>query len=175
MIHDSLSSGARHAGSEAHPEEVRELLAEAKASSAALWTGVYLGAALNIVMIAALVAANRFPNSESYALERNAASFGLFVLLLLIPVIRFPGRPAKMFAAGFVGWVLFIAGYRIAGFYFNNLFQVLRTPLEGLVEGCVLYGVAAVGFWVAGMIFQVRKHSIATRRSAAQPTVNQRP
>jgi hypothetical protein len=137
-----------------------------------LWTGVYLGALLNIVMIAALVAANRFPNLEPYALERNAASYGLFVLFLLIPVIRFRRRPPQMFAAGLVGWALFVAGYRIAGFYFHNLFQVLRTPLEALLEGCVLYGVAAVTFWVAGMIFEVRRH---TRRRSAHPAVDHRP
>jgi hypothetical protein len=134
---------------------------------------VYLGAFLNIVMISALVAADRFPGLEPYALERNVASCGLFVLLLLIPVIRFSRKPAQMFAAGFVGWVLFVAGYRIAGFYFRDLFLVLRTPLEALFEGCVLYGVAAVIFWVTGMIFQVRQHSIALRDGAAQPPVRQ--
>ncbi len=145
---------------------VRHALAETKPSSPALWTGMYLGALLNIVMIAALVAANRFPDLEPYALERNAASFGLFFLFLLIPVIRFLKRPAQMFAAGFVGWVLFVAGYNIAGLYFRNLFQVLRTPLEALVEGCVLYGVAAVILWVGQMILHARRHPIAPRRHA---------
>jgi hypothetical protein len=167
-------------GLQAHPapkdeEAVRHAVAEPKSSSPAIWTGVYLGALLNIVMIAALVAANRFPNLEPYALERNAASYGLFVLFLLIPVIRFLKRPAEMFASGFVGWVLFVAGYRIAGFYFHNLFQVLRTPFEALIEGCVLYGVAAVTFWVVGMIFEVRRHPIALRRRPAHPAVHTRP
>jgi hypothetical protein len=153
---------------------MRDALAEARPSSPALWTGVYLGALLNVVMIAALVAANRFPSLESYALERNAASFGLFALLLLIPVIRFSRRPAQMFAAGFIGWVLFVAGYRIAGFYFHSLFQVLRTPLEVLIEGCVLYGVTAVIFWVTGMILHVRRHSIAPRRRPVQ-AIHHRP
>jgi hypothetical protein len=160
---------------EAHQDAVRQTLAEASPSSPALWAGVYLGALLNVVMIAALVAANRFPNLEPYALERNAASFGLFVLFLLIPVIRFLKRPAQMFAAGFVGWVLFVAGYRIAGFYFHNLFQVLRTPLEALLEGCVLYGVTAVILWVAAMIFHARRHTIAPRRRPAHPAVHHRP
>ncbi|MGD0964086.1 MAG: hypothetical protein ABSA57_09325 [Candidatus Acidiferrales bacterium] len=158
-----------------HEDAVQRALAEAKPSSPALWTGVYLGALLNIVMIAALVAANRFPNLEPYALERNAASFGLFVLLLFIPVIRFLKHPAQMFAAGFVGWVLFVAGYDSAGFYFRNLFDVLRTPLEALIEGWVLYGVAAVMLWVAGMIFRARRNTIVPRRRPAHPAVNHRP
>jgi hypothetical protein len=143
--------------------------------SPAFSTGVYLGALLNVVMIAALVAANRFSKLEPYALERNAASFGLFVLFLLIPVIRFFKRPAQMFAAGFVGWVLFVAGYRIAGFYFPNLFDVLRTPLEALVEGCVLYGVAAVVLWVAGMMFHASRHTIVPRRRPSHYPMNPRP
>jgi hypothetical protein len=79
-----------------------------------------------------------------------------------------------MFGAGFTGWVLFVAGYRIAGFYFPNLFQVLRTPFEALMEGCVLYGVAAVIFWVAGMIFEVRRHALAPRSHPVHPAVHHR-
>jgi len=137
--------------------------------------GVYIGALLNVIMIAALVAANRFPSLEPYALERNAASYGLFVLVLLIPVVRFFRRPAQMFAAGLVGWVLFVAGYNLAGLYFHNLFSVLRTPFEALVEGCVLYGIAAVTVWVVGMIFYARRHTVAPRRRPAGHAVHYRP
>jgi hypothetical protein len=140
------------------------LLAEPKSSTAAFWTGICLGALLNVVMIGALVAANRVPKLELYALERNAASYGLFMLLLLIPVIRFLKRPAQMFTAGVIGWSLFVVGYDFAGLYFHNLFAVLRTPLEALVEGCVVFGVAAVISWVAGMMFHARRYSIASRR-----------
>jgi len=140
------------------------LLAEPKSSTAAFWTGICLGALLNVVMIGALVAANRVPKFEPYALERNAASYGLFFLLLLIPIIRFLKRPARMFMAGVIGWSLFVVGYDFAGLYFHNLFSVLRTPLEALVEGCVVFGVAAVISWVAGMIFHARRFSIASRR-----------
>jgi hypothetical protein len=174
MITKPSKEANHHADPEPHHDAVRRVLAEAKPSSPALWTGIYLGALLNIVMIAALVAANRFPNLEPYALERNAASFSLFVLFLLIPVIRFLKHPAQMFAAGFVGWVLFVAGYDIAGFYFHNLFDVLRTPLEALIEGCVLYGVAAVILWLAGMVFQARRHTIAPRRRPAHPAAHHR-
>jgi hypothetical protein len=150
---------------------VGHILAEVDSASPALWTGVYVGALLNIVMIAALVAANRIPSLEPYALERNAASYSLFVLLLLVPIIRFIGRPVRMFTAGVVGWVLFVAGYNIAAFYFRNLFDVLRTPLEALMEGGLLYGVAAVMSWVAGMVLHARHHAIAPRRRPAHDVV----
>jgi hypothetical protein len=130
----------------------------------ALWLGVYIGALLNIVMIASLVAANRFPSLERYALERNAAAYGLFVILVLIPVGRFINRPVQMFTAGVVAWTLFAAGYNLAGVYFPNLFQVLRTPLEVLTEGALVYGVAAVLAWVSMMALHARRHSITPRR-----------
>jgi hypothetical protein len=166
------SSSTEPAGTGLIAEAPAHAVIVTKSSSPALWVGVYLGALLNLVMIAALVAANRFPKLEPYALERNAASYGLFVLLLLIPVIWFLKRPAKMFAAGIVGWVLFSAGYNIAGFYFHNLFDVLRAPLEVLIEGAVLYGVAAVLSWVVGMIIHAGRHPIAPGRRPAHHAVH---
>jgi uncharacterized membrane protein YvlD (DUF360 family) len=151
--------------------------APAKAeSSGALRTGVYLGGLLNLVMMAALVTANRFPNLEPYALERNAASYGLFVVFLLIPVVRFLNRPVQMFTAGLVGWVLFVAGYRIAGMFFHSLFNVLRrTPFEALIEGAILYGIIAVVSWVVGMILEATRRPLAPRRRPAHRVVRHRP
>lgn len=152
------------ARAEAAAEKATQVLTGEKSASPALWTGVCIGALLNLSMIGALVAANRFPKLEPYALERNAISYSLFVLLTLIPVLRFLRRPKQMFVAGIIGWVLFAAGYDIAGFFFRNLYDVLRTPLEVLIEGAVLYGVAAVLSWVLRMILHARRHSIAPRR-----------
>jgi hypothetical protein len=126
-------------------------------------TGAYVGALLVIVMSAALVAANRIASLEPYALERNAASYGAFVILLLIPVIRFLRRPLHMFVAAIVAWVLFVGAYNIAGFYFRNLFE-LRTPFQALIEGGLGYGLFAVAVWVVKMGLYARRHAIAPRR-----------
>jgi hypothetical protein len=133
-------------------------------SRAALITGLYTGALLTMVMIGALVAANRLPGLENRALERNAASYSLFVLFMMIPVCRFLNRPLQMFTSGMIGWVIFVVTFNIAGLFFRNLFQVLRTPFELLVEGAVVYGVCAVGSWVGAMILHARTHSIIPRR-----------
>jgi len=130
----------------------------------ALWTGLYTGALLVMVMFGALVAANRLSWLDNRALERNAASYGLFVIFMLIPVIRFLSQPLQMFSSAMIGWVMFVVAYDLAGFYFRNLFQVLRTPFEALIEGAVIYGVFAVGSWVGGMVLQWRHHAIAPRR-----------
>jgi hypothetical protein len=136
-----------------------------------LRTGVYTAALLVLVMLASLVVANRFPSLERYAFVRNAAFYTVFVLLMLVPVIRFLDRPVQMFGAAMVGWVLFVGAYDLAGIYFRSIFQVLRTPFEALVEGAIVYGLCAVGSWVAGMILHARHHPIVPVRKAPTEAV----
>ena len=150
-----------------NPETDHHLRAGGRPAHPALWTGLYTGALLIIVMLGALVAANRVPGLEHYALERNAASYSMFVLFMLIPIVRFLNRPIQMFAAAMIGWTLFAAAYDVAGMVFLNLFGVLRTPFEVLIEGTIVYGVCAVGSWVGGMILHARRNPIAPRRRRA--------
>ncbi|MGH9715098.1 MAG: hypothetical protein ACRD5M_17525 [Candidatus Acidiferrales bacterium] len=131
---------------------------------ATLITGLYTGVLLTMVMIGALVAANRLSWLDNRALERNAASYSLFVIFMMIPVCRHLNRPLQMFTSAMIGWLLFVVGYDIAGLFFHNLFQVLRSPFALLVEGAVVYGVFAVGSWVGAMILHARTHSIIPRR-----------
>jgi len=138
--------------------------APADSAQQALWTGLYTGALLMIVMIGALVAANRIPGLERYALERNGISYSLFTLFMMIPVCRFLTRPWHMFTSAMIGWLIFVVAYDLAGIYFSNLFQVLRNPFQALIEGAIIYGVFAVGSWVGEMILHVRRHPIAPSR-----------
>jgi len=136
----------------------------AEQRSAAVHTGAYTGVLLGIVMFGALFVANRLPWLESRALERNAACYSLFVLIMLIPVARFLNRPLQMFTSAMIGWVIFVLCYYAADSDFRDLFQVLRTPFEALVEGAVIYGVCAVGSWVGAMVLHARNHPIIRRR-----------
>jgi hypothetical protein len=135
-----------------------------KVTSPALRTGLYTGGLLVVVMIVSLIAANRLPWLETRALERNAAGYGLFVLFMLIPVARFWNRPPRMFASGMLAWAMFVIAYDIAGMFFRNLFQILRTPFEALLEGAIIYGVCSVIAWVGGMALLARMSPIAPRR-----------
>jgi hypothetical protein len=135
-----------------------------EASHPAIWTGFYTGALLTIVMLGALVAANRIPGLEKYALERNGASYSLFALFMMVPVLRFLKRPLQLFGSAMIGWVIFTLAYDFTGMYFPNLFQVLRTPFQLLIEGAIFYGVCAVGSWVGEMALHARHHVIAPRR-----------
>ncbi len=141
----------------------------------ALWTGLYTGALLVIVMFGALVAANRVPWLDNRALERNAASYGLFVIFMLIPVLRFMNRPIQMFTSAMIGWVVFVIAYNIAGIYFRNLFEVVRhTPFLALIEGSMIYGFLAVVSWVSGMVLHARHQTIAPRRRSHDPAAHHR-
>jgi hypothetical protein len=126
--------------------------------------GLYVGALMILALFAGLVAANRIPSLEPYALERNAASYGALLLLMLVPVIRFFRRPALMYVTAMVSWCMFSTAYYVAGFYFRNLFDVLRPPLQVLIEGNLLYGLLAVMIWVAGMALHARTHPLTPRR-----------
>jgi hypothetical protein len=153
-----------------HPIQLDDVTDDSS-SPAALRLGVYTGALLVIVMLGALVAANRIPRLERYALERNAISYSLFVLFMLIPVARFWNSPLKMFGSAMIGWSMFVVVYDVAGTVFQNLFDSVRhTPLIALSEGAVVYGVLSVLFWVGGMVLHARSHRIAPSRKAASET-----
>lgn len=147
------------------PALIENVSPEPNARGPILRTGIYTGALLIIVMWAALVVANRVASLEPYALERNAASYGLFLLFMLVPMARFWNRPLRMFASATIAWVLFAATYEAAGMVFHNLFDSLQhSPLLVLMEGIFMYGLFAVGSWVAGMAIQARHHPIAPAR-----------
>jgi hypothetical protein len=146
----------------------QEDLIESHPSRPVLRTGLYTGTLLIAVMFVALAVANRVPVLERYALERNTASYGLFFILMLVPILRFLNSPLQMFSSAMVAWVMFVAAYDLAGLFFRNLFQVLRTPLEVLTEGAVVYGLCAAGSWVTEMILHARRHPISPGRSGAR-------
>jgi hypothetical protein len=138
---------------------------EPDAGGPILRTGIYTGALLIVVMWVALVVANRMASLESYALERNAGAYGLFLLFMLVPIARFWNRPFRMFASAAIAWILFAATYEAAGMVFHNLFDSLQhTPLLVLMEGIFVYGLFAVGSWVMEMAIHARRHPIAPAR-----------
>lgn len=150
----------------AHPLPVHAHL-PVKVASPALRIGLYTGALLTIVMVGSLVAANRLSWLDNRALERNGASYGLFLAIMLIPIFRFLNRPLRMFSSAMLAWGIFVIAYDIAGMFFHSLFQALRSPFEAFLEGAVVYGVCAVGSWVGGMILLTRRQRIAPRRRSS--------
>ena len=141
-----------------------EGLIEAHPSRPALKTGLYTGALLIAIMFVALAVSNRVPALERYALERNIVFYGLFFIVMLVPVLRFLNSPLQMFSSAVIAWLMLVTAYAFAGHLFRNLSQVLRTPFELLTEGAVVYGLCAAGSWVAEMIVHARHHPIGSGR-----------
>lgn len=131
--------------------------------------GLFSGLAMVAEMAVALVVINRIPALERFALARNAFFIACFFVLMLAPVCRFLRQPVRMFSSAMIAWAIFVVGYDLAGLYFDRLFDALhRGPVVVLVEGAMLYGLAAVGSWVAEMIVHACRHSIAPDRRAAR-------
>src|SRR3974377_2104549 len=70
----------------------------------AVRTGIYAGVALSAVFIAWIVIANRVPQLEVLATERNVVAAILLALLAAVPVVRFLRSPAELLASGLLAW-----------------------------------------------------------------------
>ncbi len=132
----------------------------------AIRLGLVTGGSLIAVMILALVAADRMPWLNRYAMERIWVSYIAFLAVMSLPVVRFFRAPARVFVSGMIAWAMFTVAYAIAGwFFFENLFIRLKhDPLETFVVGSFLYGVAAVGAWVCSLAAACRRYPIVGRR-----------
>jgi hypothetical protein len=133
--------------------------------SPTLRTGFGTGIFLAGLLVAALLAANRFPALEPFALVRNAVACTAVIIVALIPIMRFYNDPACLFASSALAWAIFSLAYTIAGMHFINLQNRLgKSPFEVLILGVVIYGVASVTTWVTSMLFSALRHPIPIRR-----------
>jgi hypothetical protein len=139
----------------------------------ALIAGCYVGSMLTVTLLGALVVANRIPALEPYAFERNAVSYALFVLIMLLPVLRFLNQPVKMFVAAMASWAILTAAYDFAGLYFHNLFNVVhRTPFELLAEGAIVYGILSLFAWICRIIVHACRYPLAPVRRTRPGTIS---
>jgi hypothetical protein len=125
-------------------------------------TGVYLSA----VMIIALLAANRMPLLEQAPVAdiRNWVARGAFAMVMAIPALIFFRHAVRLIAAAALGWTIFSLCYAVMGLIFVNLHLRFFTPFHLFVLGMCIYGVVAVGSWVASMAMEARTHAIAASR-----------
>jgi hypothetical protein len=133
--------------------------------SPTLRTGFGTGIFLAGLLVAALLAANRVPALEPFALARNAVACTLVIVVALIPIMRFYNNPVCLFASSALAWAIFSLAYAIAAMHFANLESRLgKSPFEVLILGVVMYGVASVLTWVTSMLFSALRHPIPVRR-----------
>ncbi|HEX9760327.1 MAG TPA: hypothetical protein VGA40_05390, partial [Candidatus Acidoferrales bacterium] len=86
-----------------------------------LRVGVLTGMYLIVVMVAALLAANRIPLLEPVADLRNWVARIAFGLVMLAPLVPFRRSPARLFASAMVGWLMLTLVYWWMGVPFENL------------------------------------------------------
>jgi hypothetical protein len=119
--------------------------------------GVLTGVYLAVVMVAAVLAANRVPWLEPYAVLRNSASAAVFGLVMLVPILKFRHEPVSLWLAAATALLLFALAYWMMGFFFSTLHVRLRvTPLHAFILGAGGYGFVAVAVWVWQTARQLR-------------------
>jgi hypothetical protein len=134
---------------------------------ASLRTGVLTGIYLSCVFVAWLEVANRVAELERFAELRNLVAGAILIVVLGIPVLRFRGRPGKLFVAGLTAWTLLTLTYFVAQLHFTLLESRMGT-LHVFVLGAVSYGFVAVLDWVFLMCVGVRhQHILHCRENAA--------
>jgi hypothetical protein len=139
-------------------------------------TGLYTGLLLTLVMFVALVAANRVPALERFAIIRNAISGGMFFVVALIPIVRFLGKPLQLFSAAMIAWLAFAGAFNLAGLIFRNLYLATRIPpFQAFVLGASVYGLCAVISWVVGIILRVKRRPTVPENSGAREVVKHTP
>ena len=121
------------------------------------------GMTLISVMIVALIAANRLPNLENFALIRLWVSYATFALAMLMPVAYFWRSPRRLFTSGMIAWAMLTVAYTVAGyFFFEDLFiRLNRPPFMLFVHGALIYGGIAVADWVGSLLATARTQHVA--------------
>jgi uncharacterized membrane protein YvlD (DUF360 family) len=113
-----------------------------------------------MVLVAWLVVANRVPNLEQFALERNLAAAVALGLFAAIPVLRFLRLPGPLLASSLIAWSILALTYRLLCIYFWGL-AVRYSAVQLFIIGAVLYMIFATLSWIGTCIFRVRRSNVS--------------
>lgn len=125
--------------------------------------GVYLGICCSLVLIAWIVVANRMPELERFAMERNIAAAAAVALLMIIPALRFARSPSRMLMSGVTGWALFSLVYRFMEIIFSRL-ETRMGAFHVFMLGAVVYAFVAAVTWIASLVMAARHHPYGASR-----------
>jgi uncharacterized membrane protein YvlD (DUF360 family) len=122
--------------------------------------GLFTGFALCVVFAAWLYVANRRPEFEHFALQRNLVAASVLGLIAAIPVLRFLRSPGNLLSAGLVGWSLFALFYGALCVQFRSLDERCG-PLQLFMLGALLYMILATVSWLGTCIWRARASHVA--------------
>jgi hypothetical protein len=117
--------------------------------------GIYAGVGLSVIFIAWMVIANRVPQLEVLATERNVVTATLLVICAAAPVIRFLRSPAELLVSGLLAWGIFTATYRVLCSVFVLLGENY-SAFHVFVMGAINYLIFATLSWVGTIVWKVR-------------------
>jgi uncharacterized membrane protein YvlD (DUF360 family) len=128
--------------------------------NAAIRTGVYSGIGSSLVLVAWLVIANRAPNLEAFALERNLAASVVLGLFAAVPIIRFLRFPGPLLASGLIAWSITALTYRLLGIYFWGL-GARFSAMQFFTLGTIAYMILATLSWIGTCISRARESNVS--------------
>jgi hypothetical protein len=133
--------------------------------------GVFLGVCFSGIGLIWLLLANRVPQLDQFALERNLVLTIAFGVLGLVPACRFVRSPARSFLSGITAWTILALTYSVA----EILFPRLATRLSAFhlfVLGSVVLGLMAAFIWVMNLVIALgRPRQQADRADRSQISV----
>lgn len=128
--------------------------------NAAIRTGVYAGVGLSVVLVAWVFVANRAPNLEAFALERNISAAVALGLFASVPILRFLRLPGPLLASSLIAWSIFAVTYRLLCVYFWGL-AARFSAVQLFTLGAVLYMIFATLSWIGTCISRARGSKIS--------------
>jgi len=118
-------------------------------------SGLFTGFGLSVVFAVWLDIANRMPDLERFALQRNLVAASVLGLLAAMPILRFLRSPGNLLSAGLVGWSLFALFYGALCVHFKALSERCGA-LQLFMLGALLYMILATLSWLGTCIWRAR-------------------
>src|SRR6516165_4402 len=128
--------------------------------SAPVRAGTYAGVCLSSIFVLWVYAANRVPELEIFARERNMAAVAVLIFFASVPVMRFYRSPLNLLASGTLGWSLLTITYLLLCVKFVELGHNYSS-FHIFMLGAVAYFIFATLSWVGTIIWKVSANDIS--------------
>src|SRR5271169_1527933 len=122
--------------------------------------GIYTGVCLSVLFSAWVVAANRLPFLEVFAMERNVAAVVALCFFASLPILRFYRSPAELLVSGLLAWTILTLAFRLLCVAFVLLDEKYGT-FQVFVLGAVVYLIAATLSWIGRIIWKTRAAAVS--------------
>jgi hypothetical protein len=127
--------------------------------NAPVWRGIFTGVCLAAVFTLWVVVANRVPELELFARERNIAAVALLIFFASLPVVRFYRSPLNLLASGVLAWSMLTIAHLLLRLKFVQLDQNYSS-FHIFMLGAVTYFILATLSWVGAIIWRVRTNDV---------------